>query len=167
MKAQSIMSHFPFDQQLEFLRGRLSTELDAHISVISGNQKHASTAIIGLIEVLGSLSDKVLLSESWKLHLPASDGRASSLGGRDSGGIDENNERKKSLLPRYAMALKEYGDVHGTRPEYRETMVHLDPPLFFCRLRFEGLEFMSRASSKKQARHYTARQACDALSVRL
>lgn len=68
-------------------------------------------------------------------------------------------------LPRYTMALKEYGDSSGPMPCYDFSCITLDPPLFRAKVTIGNLSFEESASSKKQAKHLASRRACQSLGV--
>lgn len=71
MEVQRIMSEFPYMAHLEQLRHRVSTAVEQHIRASTGGEQQAAIAIIGVIELFGSISDKMYLEQSWRSHLQA------------------------------------------------------------------------------------------------
>ena len=67
----------------------------------------------------------------------------------------------------YSMALKEDGDKSSVAPVYHTQTLSLDPPLLKATVTFKGLTFEGRGRTKKQARHFAAKEACEYLEIKI
>jgi len=70
-------------------------------------------------------------------------------------------------LPRYTMALKEFGDAEGREPRYSITQLSLVPPIFQAVVRFDGSTYEGEASTKRKAKHLASKCACSGLGIHL
>jgi dsRNA-specific ribonuclease len=65
------------------------------------------------------------------------------------------------------MALKEHGDESSVAPVYHTQTLSLEPSLFRATVTFQGFTFEGKAKTKKQARHYAAKEACEYLDIKI
>ncbi|KAK4996037.1 hypothetical protein LTR66_004262 [Elasticomyces elasticus] len=60
------------------------------------------------------------------------------------------------------MALKEHGDESNVAPDYHTQTLSIHPPSFKAPVTFKGT-----ATTKKQARHYAAKEACEFFNIKI
>ena len=82
-------------------------------------------------------------------------------------GASTIEEMTNAELAPYTMALKEHGDESSITPVYHTQTVSLYPPLFKATVAFKGFTFEGKAKTKKQARHYAAKEACKYLEIKI
>jgi hypothetical protein len=102
----------------------------------------------------GGATESVPLSQGLRdTHFPPTSNQSQDLG-------VANTE-----IPRFTMALKEYGDISGNLPLYQIHQMSMVPPLFRAQVTVRGRDFSETASTKRLAKHLASRQACRSLGV--
>lgn len=70
-------------------------------------------------------------------------------------------------IPRYSMALKEYGDQTGYAIEWNNRQISISPLQFTCDVTVQGLTFQGTARNKKLAKHSASRTACRSIGIEI
>jgi hypothetical protein len=174
------MRRYPFHQRLEALQARgIST---SEFGTLNGEQDayRALLSLTGAVVRKGNREQKALListlrnaASAGSSASPRGISRPSSVAANDIG--NEGQRWWSSTTPRatnaeiapYAMALKEFGDASSAAAVYHSQRLSLDPPLFRATVTFRGFTFEGKANTKKQARHYAAKEACEYLGIKI
>lgn len=76
-----------------------------------------------------------------------------------------DSEEEDPKLPRYTMALKEFGDRRGLAVTWPTHELSYSPLKFRCVTQVGGGAFEGVAGSKRKARHLASRRACQSLNI--
>jgi len=172
------MRRYPFHQRWEALQARgisisevggLNGEQDAYRALLS---------LTGAVVRKGNREQKALLISI--LRNTASMGPSagprgisspSSVAGTDAGGeahrwwSSTTKPVTNAEIAPYTMALKEHES--SVAPGYHTQTLSLHPPSFKATVTFKGFTFEGTAMTKKQARHYAAKEACEFLNIKI
>ncbi len=174
------MRRYPFHQRLEALQARgisvsefgaLNGEQDAYRALLS---------LTGAVVRKGNREQKALLISTLRNTAsmrpsagPRGISSPTSVADTDAGGeahrwwSSTTKPVTNAEIAPYTMALKEHGDESSGTPDYHTQTLSLHPPSFKAIVTFKGLTFEGKAKTKKQARHYAAKKACEFLNIKI
>jgi len=174
------MRRYPFHQRWEALQARgisisevggLNGEQDAYRALLS---------LTGAVVRKGNREQKALLISTLRNTAsmrpsagPRGISSPTSVADTDAGGeahrwwSSTTKPVTNAEIAPYTMALKEHGDESSGTPDYHTQTLSLHPPSFKAIVTFKGLTFEGKAKTKKQARHYAAKKACEFLNIKI
>lgn len=169
-----MIQKFPYARSLTQLRAE---GLESILPLIETNLEHDPYRLmmfsIGAVVRKGDRGQKAVLlavlrqqgaPEASDLARPQAEDAHSEANARKRSrkveGFVDGHSVSSMDLGRYATALKEYSDKHGSEAIYRVDELSRIPPRFQATVVVDGSTYQGTARTKKLARHEAARVAC-------
>ncbi|KAK5673928.1 hypothetical protein LTS10_013300 [Elasticomyces elasticus] len=176
-KVQAAQRHYPFTDHFRLMQDQAGLTLPSDSDHTFSGDYEALMVHIGRIVVGGSRRSKKMMVQSLRRFCgeQISHHAQSVTSGRQGSFPVSRPVISRSDTPadgyggptlaQFAVALKEKGDAMGTCPQYEVTTLRQYPALFRATVSLQGRSFDGEGSTKKQARHEAAKEACRDMGV--